>query len=111
MENFGGLIGPGGLQAYQQGSPLASAASITPTHYFHEVTGIGAIETIVRPYEGFVGPLALLAQTGGWSWNTNGNIAVGSDGKAVTGVAYLFVYNQARAKWYPLAVDNMFDPI
>lgn len=111
MENSSPFASPGGLQGYLPGSPLASATSITPTHPIHEVTGDVAIETIDVPYEGFAGPLILLAQTGGWSWNTNGNIAVGSDGETITGLAYMFFYNKARAKWYPTSAIDNFNPV
>jgi len=99
--NFNKFLGPGGLQAELIGSPLASGSIITPHRVVHEVSGTGTISTIVIPYEDFVGPLILLAEDA-WNWDANGNIAAASGGDTVAGLAYVFIFNRARNKWYSI---------
>lgn len=89
---------PGNLQKSVWGLTLASAATVTPTHKFHLVSGTAELATITVPYDGFSGAIFFVA-TGAWTCATSGNIA-----KTLTAVAnaiVMFVYNPVTAKWYP----------
>ena len=101
MEKFFNFISPGGIQADEVGSPLASSDTITPDRLIHEVTGTEVISTIIPPYPDFMGPIFLLAEDS-WSWDDNGNITVPSDGDVVPGLAYPFFFNRVRSLWYPI---------
>lgn len=89
---------PGGLNHQVVGAPLASAATIAPTHGIHVLTGTAQVTTITPPWDGFAGPLYLLPD-GASTFATGGNIA-----KAITNVAAtvcIVVYNPALGLWYP----------
>lgn len=94
---------PGGEKNDLIGSVIASAATIAPTSMIHHVSGVAAIANITVPYEGFVGPLYLIAD-GAWSWTAGGNIAVASTTTATVNKAYPFMYDRRTAKWYPVVV-------
>lgn len=90
---------PGGAEKDLWGATLASAATITPTHKFHLVSGTAEIATITAPWTNFAGVIFLVA-TGAWTTATTGNIA-----KAITAVANAvvpLVYNPKTSKWYPI---------
>ena len=85
-------INPGGVNV---GPNIASAASISPTHRVHHITGTAAITTIVLPYVGFTGKLTFIADAA-FTMATGGNIAA-----AITAVAnksYEFVFDGTL--WY-----------
>lgn len=89
---FGNIIGP----------PIASAATIAPTHGIHHVTGTTAIVTITPPDPAFSGSIILIADAI-WTWTNAGNIAVAGTVTAANGLV-LFTYDPATAKWYPSRV-------
>lgn len=77
------------------GTPVASAATITPTGPVFHITGTAAISTINLPYVGFTGTLRVIAD-GAWTTTTSGNI--GSQIIAVANQEYAFTYD--GTKWY-----------
>lgn len=107
MENPSSFASPGGIEIPQIGNALASAATITPTHRMHHITGVETIKNIAISslWPDFIGPLFLLADSELWTWDDTGNIAVGlGSGKfVVPGNAYPFVYDRTVAKWYPMS--------
>lgn len=96
---------PGGINQDLIGSPIASASTIAPDRLIHHVTGIASISTITVPYEGFSGPIYLIAD-GYWGWDTSGNIATA--GAPVLGQAVIFVYVPEKSKWYTLLTLTPF---
>jgi ABC-type transporter Mla subunit MlaD len=60
--------------ATTQGPDLASAATITPTHLMHIITGTETITTIVHPAN-FVGHLIMISQDG-FTLGAGGNISL-----------------------------------
>lgn len=84
-----------------QGADLASAATITPTHKYHYVTGTAAIDTIALPWPNFAGEVVLVP-AGAFTWTTAGNIAVA--GTAVAGRSLVFHYLPTKGKWYSHAI-------
>lgn len=90
---------PGSLLHNIVGADLASAATITPTHKIHRVTGTAAIVNITVPYPGFAGTIILIP-TAIWTWTAAGNISnAGTVTAATTPVQ--FTYNPVTAKWHP----------
>lgn len=88
----------GGLSNQAIGALLTAAATITPTHKRHKLTGTTQITTITVPWDGFAGELHLYPD-GAATTATGGNIA-----KAITMVANtvcILSYNPADALWYP----------
>lgn len=83
------------------GAPLASAATIAPTHKVHHVTGTTAIDTITKPWAGFVGPLYLITDAA-CSFTTAGNIKKAQT--CVAGYVYMLLYDNVEAKWYQQAL-------
>lgn len=101
LENIERFANPGGIGAGQIGSPIASAATIAPTHKMHHVTGTATIKTITPPHPDFAGPIVLLAD-GIWTWDATGNIAYDySDRVVVVGTSYYFYYDRSLNKWFP----------
>lgn len=96
---------PGGNFQDLIGSPIASASTIAPDRLVHHVTGIASISTITVPYEGFSGPIYLIAD-GYWGWDTSGNIATA--GAPILGQAIPFVYVPEKSKWYTLLALTPF---
>jgi hypothetical protein len=93
---------PGGLLHDVVGAKITAAATIAPTTKLHHVTGTTAISTITPPWEGFTGPLYLVADSV-FSWNTGGNIGAANPTTVVASQAYGFLYDRKTAKWYSLA--------
>lgn len=89
----------GGQFADKVGPALASAATIVPTHPVHHVTGVVAIVNITPPWEGFSGPLELIADAI-WTWTAAGNIFVAGTVTAA-GRVHRFTYDRKTSKWYP----------
>lgn len=81
----------------QIGTAIASAATISPDHPIHHVTGTAAISTINVP-TGHSGPLHLIPD-GIFTLATGGNIAKAST--AVVGQTMILTYDQSSALWYP----------
>lgn len=79
------------------GDTLASAATITPDHPIHQVSGTAAISTITVP-TGFSGPVFLIPQ-GAWTLVTGGNIGLAST--AAVGRVLMVVYDYNAHLWYP----------
>jgi len=78
------------------GADLASAATITPTHMFHRITGTTQIDNINLPAAGFSGML-ILSFAGAVLVANGGNVDI-----AFTSAANEFamlIWNPARAKW------------
>lgn len=91
--------GPGGAFADKVGPAIASAATIAPTHPIHHVTGVAAIVTITPPWEGFSGPIELIADAI-WTWTAAGNISVAGTTTAA-GRSFKFTFDRKANKWYP----------
>lgn len=91
--------GPGGQFADKVGPVIASAATIAPTKPIHHVSGTAAIATITPPWEGFAGPLILIADAI-WTWTNGGNIQVAGTVTAA-GRTVTFTYDRKTLKWYP----------
>lgn len=88
------------VQSNQQPLPasLAAATTIAPTTFITMITGATAIATITPPVSG-AHMLCLIASVTNLATVTTGNInAVVAFGN---GLATLFVYNPATAKYYP----------
>lgn len=99
-KNFG--FGFGGLLNSVVGQDIASAATIAPTHKFTRITGTTNIDTMTLPWDGFVGPLYLLADAA-MAITTSGNFK-----KALTATAdyvYGFMYDQTDGKWFQINVS------
>lgn len=75
------------------GTPVASAATITPSGYVFQVNGAATISTINLPanFSSTVGGCMDIMSTGTWSTTTGGNIAAVMN--AVAGIEY-------RACWF-----------
>lgn len=86
-----------------EGSTIASAATIAPTHRIHLVSGVAAIVTITPPWDDFAGTLTLIP-TGIWTWTAAGNISVLGTTTAAT-LPVVFVYVKSTGKWYPSRVS------
>lgn len=85
------------------GANLASASAITPTNQIHNITGTAAIDTINVPaaWSGTSGGrINLIASSGVWSWNANGNIIIAST-LVTSGCVYPFTWDPTIAKWFP----------
>lgn len=80
------------------GPAIASAASISPTHLCHHITGTAAIGTIVVPYVGFSGFIILIPD-GIFTWTAAANIAIA--GTAVVNKALWLFYDAVVGKWVP----------
>jgi len=80
---------------YSYGTDIASAATISPTNFIHQVTGVVTVATINAP-TGFAGPLMLYAKDG-FAVNTAGNITPAAT--VVAGHGILLAYHPAVAKW------------
>ncbi|SRR5258706_11054248 len=93
------FAGPGGQFADKVGPAIASAATIAPTKPIHHVTGVAAIVNITPPWEGFSGPIELIADAI-WTWTAAGNISVAGTVTAA-GRSHRFTYDRKTAKWYP----------
>lgn len=92
---------PGNEHNQCVGADLASAATITPTHRIHYITGTAEIATITLPWNTFSGDLVLIPD-GAFTIATSGNIIT-----AVTAVAnrpLILTYHPAKGKWYIHAV-------
>lgn len=81
------------------GSTVASAASITPTGTYFQVSGTTAISTIVVPAGWGSGMCLILEPTGLFTTTTGGNISLGST--AVVGKMLTECWNGATSKWQP----------
>jgi len=81
-----------------EGPALASASTIAPTAYMHQVTGTAQVATITVPYTGFAGTICLVFTNGSpGATLTSGNIA-----NATTVVQYkpvYLTYVPSLAKW------------
>ena len=80
------------------GSPLASAATISPVRGIHHVTGTAAISNITIPWDGFSGTLFLIAD-GAWSLDTAGNINAALTASAGNIIALTF--DPVANKFFP----------
>lgn len=97
ITNFG-IVGD--IQNQVLGSPIASAAIISPDRGIHHVTGVAAINTITIPWDGFAGTIFLIAD-GLWTWTNAGNInSAGS--VATVGQVIQFTYDLTANKWFPI---------
>ncbi len=68
---------PGGALLPGKGGDLASAATITPTNIFHDVTGTTTINTVTAPAGIQAGQRITLRAKGLWLLGTSGNVQVG----------------------------------
>lgn len=94
LDNF---TEPGSLLHNIVGPDLASAATVTPTHKIHRVSGTAAIATITVPYPGFAGSVIFIP-TAIWTWTAAGNILVAGTTTAATSPV-TFTYNPVTDKW------------
>lgn len=102
VQENGAWSNPGGAMdpTDKVGAILASAATITPTHPIHHISGTTEITKITLPWERFVGKLTLIPDaaftlaTGG-----TGPGAIGKAATAVAGKAMDLYYDGAL--WYP----------
>lgn len=97
ITNFG-IVGD--IQNQVLGSPIASAAIISPDRGIHHVTGVAAIDTITIPWDGFAGTIFLIAD-GLWSWTNAGNINSAGSATSV-GQVIQFTYDLTANKWFPI---------
>lgn len=81
-----------------EGSTIASAATIAPTHRIHAVSGTTAIVTITPPWDDFAGSITLIP-TAIWTWTNAGNIAVAGTTTAATSPV-TFTYIKSTGKWH-----------
>ena len=81
-----------------EGATLASAATVTPTHRVHYISGTAEITTITLPYPGFMGDVVFIP-AGAFTLNTGGNIAVAAT--AVAKRAMRLTYSVKMGLWYP----------
>src|SRR5258706_13741031 len=93
------FAGPGGMLADKVGPPIASAATIAPTRPVHHVTGVAAIVTITPPWEGFSGPIMLIADAI-WTWTAAGNIFVGRT-PTTARRGFVFLFDKKTSKMHP----------
>jgi hypothetical protein len=98
-ENPYGFMPPGGQFNDLVGSPL-SGATIAPDKMIHHINNTTAISTITAPYEGFSGPLFLVADSQ-FTVTSSGNVALAVT-TTVANKVYVFVYDRKTAKWYPI---------
>lgn len=92
-----------------EGATLASAATITPTHGLHAVSGTTEITLVALPYPGFAGTIRL-RPTGVFTGATGGvatsvNKPVGLAFTAVVGKILELTYSPAAGLWYPSYVS------
>lgn len=90
------------MVALSKGNDLASAATITPTHDIHHVTGTATITTINVPSPSFCGRVTFILDGNLDFSPTGGNISRLVNG--VINVAFSFIYDPGTSKWYP---DNL----
>jgi hypothetical protein len=81
-----------------EGATLVSAASVTPTHRQHAISGTAEITTIVLPYPGFVGDIVFIPAAA-FTLATGGN--VGKAATAVAAKAMTLTYSAKAGLWYP----------
>lgn len=79
------------------GVDIASAATITPDHAIHRITGTATITTINAP-SGFSGPLFLIP-VDAFELDTGGNISAAVT--ATPGRLVIVVYDPIRQQWVP----------
>lgn len=97
------FLPPGGQFQNLVGLPVGtlSTADFTPTKMIHHVVSTFAFTTIVKPHEGYAGPLYLIADSL-FTWTSAGNIIAGNATTLIANHAYGFIYDRFTAKWYPL---------
>lgn len=97
------FLPPGGQFQNLVGGVLGDSV-ITVTKMIHHINSTQAIYTITTPYEGFAGPVFLVADSA-FTWGGTGNIATTSMAAAsmIANHAYGFIYDRVQGKWYPLA--------
>lgn len=88
-----------------EGATLASAATVTPTHGIHAVSGVAAISLIDLPYTGFAGTIRF-RPTGIFTLATGGvatatSKPVGLAATAVVGKILEVTYCPVAGLWYP----------
>ena len=93
---------PGGLLHDLVGPVITAAATVAPTKLIQHVTGTTAITTITPPWEGFAGPLYLVADSV-FSWTGGGNIGAINPTTIVASHAYGFIYDEKANKWYSIS--------
>jgi hypothetical protein len=85
------------------GSPVASAATITPSGQVFHVTGTTATVTINLPPNLVAGQFTVIADAI-WTWTAAGNIAEAGTVTAAGGTV-TFTYDPGTSKWYPSRVS------
>lgn len=95
--------GPGGQFTKLIGAAF-NTTTPTITNYIHHVITTAAITTITPPYEGFAGPVWLIADSI-ISWTTSGNIAGVAATTLVANSAYGFVYEKLTGKWHAIGIS------
>lgn len=87
------------MVALSIGDDIVSAATITPTHDVHHLTGVITVQTINVPDPDFCGRITLILDGNLDFSSTGGNIARTVNG--VINVAFSFIYDPGTSKWYP----------
>lgn len=99
---------PGGQFSNLVGAPINTPATglvATIDHMIHHVITSMTITTINAPWEGFSGPLYLIADSV-FTWTTANNIAAPPGTTLLAGRVYMFVYDRVTGKWYPTSVGH-----
>ena len=94
------VLPPGGQFQNVVGANLDSVV-VAPTKMIHHMVSTASITTITIPWEGFSGPVYLIADSV-FSWTTSGNIAAAPGTTLVASKAFGFIYDRVTGKWYPV---------
>lgn len=93
---------PGGQFSNLVGAPISTPATglIAPDKMIHHIVSTAMITTITPPWEGFSGPLYLIADSV-FNWTTANNIGAPPGTTLLAGRHYAFLYDRVAGKWYP----------